>query len=400
MPILGSLGLALLATGARLPSRPWSDRPVKAAAGRFSKGRLKTLLVAGSIVLAVTVLVVGASDQVSGLPAYITGLDRTLTHSAQGHTAYLNGVISDTGWWHYFLYAYLVKTPPGILIVIGLSFLALLLGVRRTLKDELFLCVPIAMTIGITCIWNVNIGLRHLLPIYPFLYIFAGRVASPWPVTPRNRRLLAVMTIVVLLCIGWSGWEAAGIAPYHLAYFNAFVGGPENGHRHLLDSNLDWGQAAKTLRRYLRQEGVPSLYLGFSGNTDPWYYGVRYQYVPGSGNLQNPKGRMFLVPEGVERELLAVSATVLHSIHFSEPDLYDWLKDRQPIATPGYAYLVYDITGDAGMHANIAAASLRSGQVSLAEVEALRTLRLETDNPLARAVLERIDRHRAGDAPG
>ena len=154
------------------------------------------------------------------------------------------------------------------------------------------------------------------------------------------------------------------------------------------------------MRRYMRTEGVSSLYLGFSGNTDPWYYGVLYQYVPGSGNLQNPKDRMFLVPDGAGRELLAVSAMVLHSVHFSEPDLYDWLKDKQPIATPGYAYLVYDITGDPGMHANIAAASLRFGLVPLAEVEARRTLRLDPDSPLARAVLERIDRLRAGEPPG
>ena len=85
-----------------------------------------------------------------------------------------------------------------------------------------------------------------------------------------------------VLGLGWNVIEAMRIAPYHLAYFNAFAGGPLNGDRWLLDSNYDWGQAHRALRRYMTEQGVPMIYCAYTGNSDPWYYGVHYQYVPGS----------------------------------------------------------------------------------------------------------------------
>jgi hypothetical protein len=82
------------------------------------------------------------------------------------------------------------------------------------------------------------------------------------------------------------------------------------------------------------------------------------------------------------------------------PTLFDWLKERRPIAMPGYSHMVYDITGDASMHANLAAVSLSYGLFRLADVEARRTLRLDPGNELARRVLEEIARHTAGGLPG
>ena len=400
LPILGGLGLLLLVLRIPIPSHPWYPDRGMAGGDRWAWERLRPLLMAAAIVGAVAFVVVAVSYGVVGLPAYLVGLERTLSHSAGGHTAYLMGELSDTGWWYYFLFAYLIKTPPGILLIVASSLLALSLGQRLTLKNDLFIYLPVALVVAITCVWKVNIGLRHLLPIYPFLYLGAGRLMTRWPAAGRAGRLTALIPLMVLLCLVWTGWEAASIAPHHLAYFNGLVGGPENGHDYLLDSNLDWGQSAKAVREYMMEENVPSIYLGFAGNSDPWYEGVRYQYVPGSGNLQNPKDRMFLMPEGGERELLAVSAMVLHSVHFTDPNLYDWLKGRRPIAMPGYSYLVYDITGDASVHANLAVVSLRFGLFRLAEVEARRTLQLDMGNALARAVLEEIARHRVGGPAG
>lgn len=400
LPILGLLVLVIIALRVPIPSHPWHPGRGMAGGDRWSWVRIRPLLPAAAIVGAVAFLVLVVSYGVVGLPAYKVGLDTTLEHSDKGHTAYLMGELSDTGWWYYFLFAYLIKTPPGILIMVAASLLALYLGQRLRLKDELFIYLPVALLVAITCVWKVNIGLRHLLPVYPFLYLGVGRLMAPWPAAGRAGRLTALVPLMVILCLVATGWEAASIAPHHLAYFNGLVGGPENGHHYLLDSNLDWGQSAKAVRDYIEEENVPALYLAFAGNSDPWYEGVRYQYVPGSGNLQNPKNRMFLMSEGSERELLAVSAMVLHSVHFTDPDLYGWLKGRRPIAMPGYSYMVYDITGDPSVHANIAVVSLRFGLFRLAEVEARRTLQMESGNGLARAVLEEIARHRQGGGPG
>ncbi len=394
LPILGLLGAVILAAGSPIPARPWSASGAPAAGRRFGARRVAALLLAGAVAAAVAFVVVTACYAFRGLPAYAIGLERGLHHSQIGHMAYLNGHYSDTGWWYYFLYAYLIKTPIGTLLVIAVALLALARGTRRPFKDEMFLWIPVLVTIGITCVWRVNIGLRHLLPIYPFLYVAAGRALSParagadaarrgaWPERARP--------IAVLVCLVWNVFEAFSIAPYHLAYFNQLVGGPKNGHLYLLDSNLDWGQSAKALRRYMASRNVPSIYCAFSGNSDPWYYGVHYQYVPGTGNLDNAKRRAAWVPDDQPVELLAVSAMVLHSVHFTDQGMYAWLRERRPIAMPGYAFLVYDITGDAETHSYIAVLCLNFGLLDLADREVRRTLRIDPHNALAQEVLKKI----------
>jgi hypothetical protein len=404
LPILAGLAIVLLVTGASIPAHPWRGDSESAAGGRLSPRRLTSLVMAGIIVSLVAFAVVAVVYAGRGLPAYVEGLNRGLNHSASGHTAYLRGELADTGWWYYFLYAYLIKTPIGTLILVGLSLLAMLRRPRISIRDECFLWIPILVVIGITCSWKINIGLRHLLPIYPFLYLSAGRLlssraqeSSALPPSPWARRWIPV---AVTLCLAWNVVEAARITPHQIAYFNQLIGGPRNGHRHLLDSNLDWGQAGKALRSYMESEGLPVIYCGFSGNSDPWYIGVRYQYVPGSGNLENPKRRAARLPDGLPRQLLAVSAMVRHSTHFTRHDLYDWLDDHEPIAMPGYAYLVYDITGDAWAHAHLAVVCLNFQLYDLALLEARRALALDPDNGLARAALERIQQQIEGGGAG
>ena len=375
-------------------------RSPAAPGGRISLPRIGALAVSCILIGVIAVGVVVTTYAIGGLPHFFVGLDRGLQHSAIGHTAYLRGEISETGWWYYFPYAYLIKTPIGTLALVTLSLGALAWGRRGKLSDELFLGIPILTILGIVCLWKVNIGLRHLLPIYPFLYLSVGRLLSDRPERRRPAPWAARgMTAAVLIALSWNAVEAARFTPFQLAYFNQLIGGPKNGHRHLLDSNLDWGQAARALHRYVKAENLPVIYCAFSGNSDPFYVGVHYQYVPGSGNLGNPKRRSVRVPETIPRELFAVSAMVRHSTHFTSHDLYDWLDDYEPIATPGYAYLVYDITGDAMAHARFAALNLSFGLVDLAQFEAHRALAIDPGNLYAPTVLERI-RLDAGGPPG
>jgi hypothetical protein len=191
-------------------------------------------------------------------------------------------------------------------------------------------------------------------------------------------------------CLAWNVVESVSIAPFHLAYFNQLVGGPRNGHLYLLDSNLDWGQSCKALKRYMEAENLPIIYCAYSGNSDPWYYGVRYQYAPGSGNLENAKRRPVRVPEGLPREVLAVSAMVMHSVHFTDTEVWAPLRRQHPIATPGYSFLVYDITGKADAHGYIAALYLSLGMDDLADYEAHRTLKLDPKSAVALAVLDKL----------
>jgi len=405
--ILAAVAVALVAAGVPTPERILARtggdgaklRKEGNAAGRGAAGPLRRFAVlagAGLAAAAIAFAVVALSYRVGGLGWWLTGLSRTMHHSAIGHRAYLLGMVSETGWWYYFPVAWVLKTPPGIIMLVVASMAALALGRRVGRRDEIILYVPVLVVLVIVALWKVNIGLRHLMPIYPFLYLGAGRLLSrPWG-DAGGAVAGRLTTIGVGLALVSAAWSAVAIAPYHLAYFNAFAGGPENGHRLLLDSNLDWGQAAKALRRYTESENLPVIYCAYNGNSDPWYYGVRYQYAPGSGNLRNAKERPSRMPDDAPRERIAINAMVLHSLHFSDPHLYDWLLARRPVAMPGYAFQVFDITRDAESHSYIAVLCLSFGLLDLAEFQAHRALRYDPENALAKAVLEKIAEHAAG----
>jgi dolichyl-phosphate-mannose-protein mannosyltransferase len=399
LPILLLLFAVLFAL--RTPSAPWP----RAAGASGPEGpawrRILALLLLAVCVAVVAFVVVAVTYAGVGMGAYLVGLERGLRHSGMGHKAYMMGQYSESGWWYYFLYAYAIKTPIGTLLIVAASITALLLGRRIRLKDELFLGIPIVVLVLVTCLWKVNIGLRHFLPVYPFLYLAAGRLLPRPDGALIARRPGVGWAIVsgVLACVAWNAVEAATIAPYHLAYFNEILGGPRRGHLYLLDSNLDWGQSSKALRRYMESENLPILYCAYSGNGDPWYYGVRYQYAPGSGNLDNAKERPVRVPEGLPREVLAVSAMVLHSVHFTDTEVWAPLRRQTPIAMPGYSFFVFDITRNADAHAYIAALYLSFGMDDLADYEARRTLRLDPKSSVAQAVLDKL-KEKATAPPG
>ena len=399
LPILLPLLVVLFALRAPLSSRSRAARTdiPDAPAGR----RVLALLVLAACVAVVAFVVVAVTYAGVGMKAYVVGLERGLRHSGMGHKAYMMGQYSEDGWWYYFLYAYLIKTPIGTLLIVAASIAAFLLGRRVRLKDELFVGIPIVVLVLITCLWKVNIGLRHLLPVYPFLYLAAGRLLARPGGAAAARRPWAAWVIAsgVLACLAWNVVEAAIISPYHLAYFNELVGGPRRGHLYLLDSNLDWGQSSKALRRYVESENLPIIYCAYSGNGDPWYYGVRYQWAPGSGNLDNAKERPVRVPEGLPREILAVSAMVLHSVHFSDTEVWAPLRRQKPIAMPGYSYFVFDITRNADAHAYIASLYLSFGMDDYADYEAHRTLRLDPKSAVALAVLDKL-KEKATAPPG
>ena len=390
LPIVALLLAALFVLRAPVAARPWTAPPTGAAgpAGR----RLAGLAVLAACLAILAFVVVAVTYAGVGLEAFVVGLGRGLRHSGTGHKAYLMGQYSEDGWWYYFLYAYLIKTPIGTLLLVAATLAALARGRRARLKDELFLWIPVVVVVLITCLWKVNIGLRHLLPIYPFLYLAAGRLLPrPRVGAPTARpRLARALAAFVVGCLAWNVVEAAKITPYQIAYFNEMVGGPARGHLYLLDSNLDWGQSSKALRRYMESRNVPMIYCAYSGNSDPWYYGVRYQYAPGSGNLDNAKERPVRLPEGLPLELLAVGAMVLHSVQFTDTEVWAPLRRQTPIAMPGYSFLVYDITRNAEAHAYIAALYLSFGMDALAADEARRTLGLDAKNAVALAVLDAL----------
>ena len=226
--------------------------------------------------------------------AYLYGLAHTLKHSEQ-RPAYLNGEYSTTGWWYYFPYCFLAKTPLTLLALIGLGAGSLVCRVARhgsqrratllALLDRTSLIWSLLLVYGAAAIvTNLNIGHRHLLPIYPPLFMLAG--AAGWWFM-RGKRWSRV-TIVVLLMLQIV--VIARIHPHYLAYFNELVGGPGRGYLHLTDSNVDWGQDLPSFSRWLSEHrnlaNEGELYFNCFGFDPPQRWGIQAQPLPSISNPQ------------------------------------------------------------------------------------------------------------------
>jgi hypothetical protein len=133
-------------------------------------------------------------------------------------------------------------------------------------------------------------------------------------------------------------------APHQLAYFNEIVGGPDQGYRYLADSN-DWGQDLKAVKLYMEKENLPIIYFSYFGTAPPSYYGIRYQYVPGTWPLEWPLPTERVPPEA-PRKILAISVINLQDLFTPYNPLFRWLWQREPLAKIGYSIFVYDLTYD------------------------------------------------------
>jgi hypothetical protein len=208
---------------------------------------------------------------------YFKGIVLLTRHVTIGHDSFLLGMTSNRGWWWYFPVAILVKTPVPLFILL-ISALVLR---RRTRTadpfDELLLIVPAIVYFGIGMTSRANLGVRHMLPIFPFVCVFVSQVvrAIDWTsisVRPIQRSRLPVLAFVS--CVGWYGFAAISSYPNYIAYFNELAGGPYGGHRVLLDSNLDWGQDLLRIKQALN--GSPSpVGVVYDWSTQAFdYYGI------------------------------------------------------------------------------------------------------------------------------
>jgi hypothetical protein len=131
---------------------------------------------------------------------------------------------------------------------------------------------------------NLNIGQRHLLPLYPPLFMLAGAAGS-WLVA-RKRWPCVVIAALLLLQVA----VVARIHPHYLAYFNELAGGPSKGYLHLSDSNVDWGQDLPSLAKWLREHpeiaNEGQLYFSNFSFEAPQRWGIQALPLP---DVSNPR---------------------------------------------------------------------------------------------------------------
>ena len=236
-------------------------------------------------------------------PLLLGGIEALVLHNHSGHLSYLFGELRTTGWWYFYLVALAVKTPLPLLALGGGGFGLL---VKDGVQDrDGALLAPALISLGLlgfaSAFSHINIGIRHVLVVYPFLAIAAAYLAvRVLRAQPRARA--GAVVVAVLLCA--EAWIAVRTWPDYLAYFNVLAPDPE---KVLVDSDLDWGQDLQRLSRRLAERKVASVSLAYLGTAQ----------LP----LEHLPPYTLLGPDQHATGWIAVSA--LARVH--APERFEWL---------------------------------------------------------------------------
>jgi len=251
--------------------------------------------------------------------------------ASESRPSFLLGSLSREGFWYYFPVTFALKTPLPLLLLLAAAVLLALRG-REDPRREVFLWLPPLLYMALVMTRSLNIGHRHLLPLYPYLFILGGRAAAQG----LGHASRAVSTGVALVLLWYAGGTLAN-HPHHLAFFNELAGGPRNGYRRLVDSNLDWGQDLPALKRWVDANGVTNLKLAYFGSADPDYYGIHGERLP--GHLRPPH----LAQRIHAGDVVAISATHLQGLYLEDRarELMQRFAAEAPVGRAGRSILIY-----------------------------------------------------------
>jgi 4-amino-4-deoxy-L-arabinose transferase-like glycosyltransferase len=287
-----------------------------------------------------------------GIPYYFKGLANTLAYQRRGQAGYCWGNYSSSGFWYYYLVVLLFKTPLPVLLSLFFFF-----SRKVETRVKIICAVPVMLIIAVSSFNKIQLGLRYILPAYPFLFLIASRGFSEYA-----RKLKPSALVPVALCV-WLAFSSLKIHPHCIAYFNELAGGPANGPEFLVDSNIDWGQDLSTLREYVRKNRVSDVVLSYYGACLPGYAGFDFQDLLSFG-IWGEKNHVN--SDKPVKEILAVSVTNLKGVYFGRigSGFFNWLESRRPEAQLGYSIYVYDITDDADAHEQLARSYLLLGDTA------------------------------------
>lgn len=293
------------------------------------------------------------------LAEYVFGMFRVFQRVGGGNNTYFMGEISSKGFLSYFPVVYLIKEPLSILVFaffslfyffakFGKAFYKL---ANHYIKDVtphlakyirnhiteicLFSFILVYSLTSIT--GRLNIGLRHLFPIFPFIYILSAKSIFGFIRKLKNKQsehlsyiFLAALTFLLVA-------ETVLVYPNYMSYFNQSVGGPKNGYRFVTDSNADWGQDMKRLKLFLdNHPEIEKIRVDYFGMSDAKYY------------LKDTHEGWWSSRRPLESGWYAISVGFLQeSIHDKtkkSDENYSWLQNKKPTYQVGTSILVYYIT--------------------------------------------------------
>jgi len=276
---------------------------------------------------------------------YFDGIGEWIYMSSQStKVSFFNGEIYNGGKWQFHSLELLVKTPIPTLLLLLLAVSTYRRVRARFRFDEvmmLFFAAIFAFMFIFVIQWNF--GISHLLPVFPFLFVFISRVA-------RLRFKLAYAFIGVMIV--WQLFGFAAAYPNYISYFNEFIG-KDGGYQYFAGGNNDVGQDLKPLANYLKEKKISHVYLSYLGTVPPEYYGINYSYMP-SPYFQPWVPEYYPLAEdlpenysedcSIRKGIVAISIVNLQNVYLLNKTCYDWLKEYEPIERIGGTIFVYNIT--------------------------------------------------------
>ncbi|MBA4029966.1 MAG: hypothetical protein C0478_03590 [Planctomyces sp.] len=270
-------------------------------------------------------------------PSPVGGVLFQYLHNKGGHFSFLMGRTSLTGWRIYFPCTLAFKSTPAELILgLGLVLFSLA-ALRHPVRawknagvDRQCLMLSLFVICGLLLSARINIGHRYILILYPILLLLGldayGRIAeSLW----KRGVHFTLLAIPLVLLIGSQLYSHEAIRPHYLSYFNQLSGGPKNGWKLLVDSNIDWGQDLPALRGELERLKPAKPAIQYFGTAIPSAYGV-------PGDLTTA---LTSAPE--DYDLLAISVTHLQGLYLPGNDPYWAFREWEPDGRIGYSIFLY-----------------------------------------------------------
>jgi len=313
-------------------------------------------------------------EPLRGLAQYTRGLLMASQRTAWGNTATFMGEIANNSWLHYFPALYLFKIPLAFHILSFIVLAGAIWGIKRLTKEKRFLSwlknnfIIMAIFIWTSVYWlvsligNLNIGIRHLLPVFPFTYILVvlGTVKIISFITMPKLKKTAIIFVFILFA--WYIGSSLSTFPHYIPYYNELAGGTKEGHKIAADSNYDWGQDFYRLLHFIENPPgggkIEKIHLDYFGGEDPTYWlGEKYVRLNPKEVAQDlSKGIPLSEAGGGIEGWVAVSVGQIQGGITKpvrgfpdETGYYNWLEEYTPLARAGHSIFIYKIENKAAV---------------------------------------------------
>jgi 4-amino-4-deoxy-L-arabinose transferase-like glycosyltransferase len=264
---------------------------------------------------------------------------------ANGYPSFLLGRVYPHGTWFYFPVLFIIKSTLAMLALLALTLFAI---ARRWLRFsfELYcVLVPTILYMLVSMTSHLNIGARHILPVFLFCCVIAGAGAAALLRAQPTQKSRERWTFAVIALLIFHVASTLHASPNYITYSNEAWGGPSKTYLYLSDSNADWAQQLLAVSDFLHKNNITNCYFAYFATPVilPPDYGIPCKLLPTFDSYGN--NTYFDTPSVISGTVL-ISAGDLNGFEFGSKVLnpYESFRTLQPNAIIQNGVLVYDGT--------------------------------------------------------